>query len=488
MLPLILVAVGAYLIGDSVLEDGKSFAKGGITEHGMKEGDKIKGSFDNVVVVENDGKTFIVNLNTGKRWSKRAWFNANHGNNGILAKMKDGGMMANGGMIGDYEVGDFVKVFRYNDNENYDDFRDKKLKIVDKITIKDNHPAFDDALENQALYSFEDVETNEDIPFSLYDYELEYYANGGMMANGGKVKVGKTTFDNNFDVDDKDFESAIFAYYNTGSQDNLERISSRMKLINLQKKWGTDKNKEVMEYIKDKYKTIGIYAKGGEVDDKFKYMMLSRLQSDNEYYLGNGNRNEKHLWAGSVDGQISEMKKLWNEVKVKPEWLSMEEINEYEKEMKSNKIANGGMMAKGGFIIKYVDSSGNEKTRTDIYGKPEIFKTESAAKFKISHVPALREGIHKNIRIVPYMADGGMMAKGGDVQGKTSSKNQDEQRFAKPIGVRWKDKAVKKGVASNSDLAKSPSKKMQEKYPKLVYTENRSDKSDKNPSIKYKSI
>ena len=80
------------------------------------------------------------------------------------------------------------------------------------------------------------------------------------------------------------------------------------------------------------------------------------------------------------------------------------------------------------------------------------------------------------------------LAKGGDVQGKVSSKHQDEQRFAKPSGVRWKDKAVKRGVASNADLAKSPSKASQEKYPNLVYTEKRSDKSDKRPSRKYTSI
>jgi hypothetical protein len=80
------------------------------------------------------------------------------------------------------------------------------------------------------------------------------------------------------------------------------------------------------------------------------------------------------------------------------------------------------------------------------------------------------------------------LARGGDVQGRTTDKAADGQRFAKPTGVRWKDKAVKRGVASKADLAKSPSKKMQEKYPNLVYTEKRTDKSDKRPSRKYTSI
>jgi len=80
--------------------------------------------------------------------------------------------------------------------------------------------------------------------------------------------------------------------------------------------------------------------KGGSVEgDKFTYMMLGRLQSDNDYYLGNGNRSANNLWAGNVDAQIKEMKRLWNSLPEngKPEWLSMEDIKEYEKEMTSDK-------------------------------------------------------------------------------------------------------------------------------------------------------
>lgn len=80
-------------------------------------------------------------------------------------------------------------------------------------------------------------------------------------------------------------------------------------------------------------------AKGGEVN-KHTYMMLSRLQSDNDYYLGYGNRSPKNLWAGNVDDQIAEMKKLWNQLPQdgKPEWLSMEDIEEYERKMKSGSL------------------------------------------------------------------------------------------------------------------------------------------------------
>ena len=68
--------------------------------------------------------------------------------------------------------------------------------------------------------------------------------------------------------------------------------------------------------------------------EKYKYMILSRLQMDCEYFLGFGNRNKKHLFFGNVNEQINEMKKLYNELEEKPRWLTLEQIEEYEKEMK----------------------------------------------------------------------------------------------------------------------------------------------------------
>ena len=69
---------------------------------------------------------------------------------------------------------------------------------------------------------------------------------------------------------------------------------------------------------------------------KFNYMMLSRLQQDCDYYLGYGNRNEKYLWALNVDDHIKEMKKIYNDFSIdkKPEWLTYDDILEYEDKMK----------------------------------------------------------------------------------------------------------------------------------------------------------
>lgn len=69
---------------------------------------------------------------------------------------------------------------------------------------------------------------------------------------------------------------------------------------------------------------------------RFRYQMLGRLKADCDYFLGNGNRCENHLWAGTIDKQIAEMKKRWLEFEEdeKPEWLTWQDIENYEKEMK----------------------------------------------------------------------------------------------------------------------------------------------------------
>lgn len=88
---------------------------------------------------------------------------------------------------------------------------------------------------------------------------------------------------------------------------------------------------ELTDYLKDCLEKE--YTVSNE--DKFNYMMLSRLQSDCEYYLGNGKRSDKYLWAGNEEAQIEEMKRLYNsfEDSKKPQWISMEDIEQYEEQM-----------------------------------------------------------------------------------------------------------------------------------------------------------
>lgn len=68
---------------------------------------------------------------------------------------------------------------------------------------------------------------------------------------------------------------------------------------------------------------------------EFDYMMLSRLRMDCEYFLGNGNGYEGHLYYKEVNEHCDEMEKLWNSFadKDKPEWLTMDQIKEYREKM-----------------------------------------------------------------------------------------------------------------------------------------------------------
>ncbi|WP_298486689.1 LPD11 domain-containing protein [uncultured Ruminococcus sp.] len=85
----------------------------------------------------------------------------------------------------------------------------------------------------------------------------------------------------------------------------------------------------------DCFATLHVYKEINEVikNQKSEYMLLGRLQMDCNYYLGAGNRNSKHLWAGTPEEQIEKMKELYSKLVVKPEWLSEKDISDYEKAM-----------------------------------------------------------------------------------------------------------------------------------------------------------
>lgn len=68
-------------------------------------------------------------------------------------------------------------------------------------------------------------------------------------------------------------------------------------------------------------------------DDKFKYMMLSRMQSDCEYSINCGYICS-HLWGVNVDNHISYMLQIWDSLPKKPVWCRKKQILEYKKQLK----------------------------------------------------------------------------------------------------------------------------------------------------------
>jgi hypothetical protein len=66
-----------------------------------------------------------------------------------------------------------------------------------------------------------------------------------------------------------------------------------------------------------------------------RYALLSRMQSDCDYFLGYGNRNENRLWGLNIKNHIRYMKILYLILPInsKPEWLTMNDILNYEIKM-----------------------------------------------------------------------------------------------------------------------------------------------------------
>lgn len=97
-----------------------------------------------------------------------------------------------------------------------------------------------------------------------------------------------------------------------------------------------DLNRAVAQEVKnmDYKKVLAEFGLDGR-DETFRYQMLSRMEADCKYYLGNGGRHPKHLWADNEKDQIACMKALWHSFpeEGKPEWLTLEQIQDYEKQL-----------------------------------------------------------------------------------------------------------------------------------------------------------
>ena len=126
--------------------------------------------------------------------------------------------------------------------------------------------------------------------------------------------------------------------YKTEEGALLKDINDNIELPYLHTVSGNDIDGDPMAAICniEKYKNLKIVILGREneptKDEKFRYMMLSRLKQDCDYYLGNGHRSTKYLWAGSEKDQIQEMKDRYDAFTddKKPEWLTWDDILKYE--------------------------------------------------------------------------------------------------------------------------------------------------------------
>ena len=134
------------------------------------------------------------------------------------------------------------------------------------------------------------------------------------------------------------------------------KAGSNLSLADLKDEWMTLKKKGWKWYTKNipgDFLTYYVFEKinRGEnmkenldisnMDNSFKYRLLDRMKSDCEYYI-NGAKSNKHLFMQNPQAQIKAMKDIYNSFSEKdvPEWISMEDINNYERQMCNPMIKN----------------------------------------------------------------------------------------------------------------------------------------------------
>ena len=208
-----------------------------------------------------------------------------------------------------------------------------------------------------------------------------------------------------------------------------------------------------------------------------EYQLLDRLRSDCEYFLGAGNRAEKHLWTGSVRAQISKMRELYDTLPEKPEWLTKETIDDYAERMappylvvayhhfengfddkldyqtlaEAEKAAQGyvdGTMEGDGFQYdgaaiynqqtrKYLRVYGNypdKRAHAEAAGRDWVEKSAASTESDIApadrfHVVSLDQGFYTRYAIWDDEADGYYVDAGGVTEEFTSQWQAEEYRL-----------------------------------------------------------
>lgn len=164
--------------------------------------------------------------------------------------------------------------------------------------------------------------------------------------DGWKLASEKNYYKVTYEVNDGVHSSNIVHAMNEEDIKNYYGNEKKKEVIDVSRvaKWEVEvalkKDMPVIEVATDKEKQQAAAMEALKEwnlngDDRFRYQMLSRLQMDCDYYLGNGNHFAGHLWADGEKEQVEIMKHLYNSFSDidKPEWISMEDIEGYEKEM-----------------------------------------------------------------------------------------------------------------------------------------------------------
>lgn len=227
MLPVILVAVGAYLIGDSVLGDKKSYADGGELEKYVVEKDK-----DGSYRILNTEKGMYVDQTFKTKSSAESWKKEKDSQRERFGKES---YFDKGGEVIFYEGQSVIypsvidKKMDKSVRDVHNKFANKEL-VIDKITV-------DKPFNTAKVF---DRNTGEKAPFDLIldSKYVEQYAKGGKLV--GKQK--NLDVNKNGKLDAEDFKMLRGEKMTDGglvvnSDEDLREIAKYMATMIKKKRW-----------------------------------------------------------------------------------------------------------------------------------------------------------------------------------------------------------------------------------------------------------
>lgn len=153
----------------------------------------------------------------------------------------------------------------------------------------------------------------------------------------------------NFDIKDNgDFTFSVNGKEYKGHTDKPEEMSKDMKEFGFNLSEQCSIKEDIIKSIEPLDIDVNreVESTFASDDKSFPYRMLSRLQNDCKYVLGalkdsskDGKLDletiNKFLWFNDIDKQIAFMKGIYERLDEKPEWITLEEIEDYRNQMKA---------------------------------------------------------------------------------------------------------------------------------------------------------
>lgn len=170
--------------------------------------------------------------------------------------------------------------------------------------------------------------------------EQSYYASLGYDKTSFTINLNDGTQET-FRQDIGDGDGGVIDFVKSIGRDDLAEILQNAVVAEQQMaQEQAEPAPEVTEPKEDVQNTEQADAQSATNDHSYEYMLLDRLRSDCEYFLGTGETAENnHLWAGNPEAQIEKMQELYDMLPEKPEWLTQEDINQYAQQMIPEKEA-----------------------------------------------------------------------------------------------------------------------------------------------------